>query len=158
MKKYIDQTLAVLRVDGYGRIIEVKQGSAASYEAEPPFLIVFPDAKAAEGQAWRRPFNLVLDPPHGTGEKLEADHRYECKKIDNGLATLGITTTIKTKIDNSRDRLPLLQREVEGDIVIDLPNGRLVSARLNIDKTVENHQGKGSSYRFQSEYSRQLVE
>lgn len=158
MKKYIGQTLAVLRLDGYGRVVEVKQGNAASYEAEPPFIVVFPDAKAAEGQAWRRPFNLVLDPPHGTGEKIDADQRYECKKIDAGKATLSLTTTIKSKLDNSRDRLPLLQREVEGDVVIDLPNGRLLSARLNIDKTIENHQGKGSSYRFQSEYSRQLVE
>lgn len=158
MKKYIGQTLAILRVDGFGRVVEVKQGSAASFEAEPPFIVVFPDAKAAAGQAWRRPFNLVLDPPHGTGEKLEADQRYECTKLADGKATLSIATTIKTKLDNSRDRLPLLQREVEGDIIIDLPNGRLLSARLNIDKTVLDHQGKGSSYRFQSEYSRQLVE
>ncbi len=158
MKKYIGQTVAVLRVDGYGRVVEVKQGSAASYEAEPPFLVVFPDAKAAEGQAWRRPFNLVLEPPYGTGEKLEADQRYVCKSLVEGKATLGVSTTIKSKVDNSRDRLPLLQREVEGDLVVDLANGRLLSARLIIDRTVENHQGKGSSYRFQSDYTRQLVQ
>src|SRR5438552_394626 len=35
MKKYIGATVAVVRLDGYGRVIEVKQGNAATYDAEP---------------------------------------------------------------------------------------------------------------------------
>ena len=158
MNKFIGQTLAVIRIDGHGRIVEVKQGSAAGYEAEPPFLVVFPAAKAAEGQAWRRNYNLVLDPPFGTGEKYQAEQRYDCKKIAADKATLSVTTEFKTMPDNARDRLPLLQKDVHGEIVIDLQAGRLISARLNIDKTVEEHQGKGSSYQFKSEYSRQLID
>jgi hypothetical protein len=121
-------------------------------------MVVFPDAKAAVGQAWRRQFNLVLDPPFGTGEKFEAEQRYDCKKIDDGKATLGIATNFKTMPDNMRERIPLMQKDVQGELVFDLARGRLVSARLNIDKTIENHNGKGSSYQFKSEYSRQLAE
>jgi hypothetical protein len=158
MGKFIGQTVAVVRLDGYGRVIEVKQGNAASFEAEPPFLIVFPDAKAAAGQAWKRPFNVVLEPPFGTGEKVQADQRYDCTKIDAGKATLLVKTEFKTMPDNARERLPLLQKDVEGEIVFDLPRGRLISARLHTDKTVANHQGKGSSYQFKSDYSRELVD
>ena len=158
MKKYIGSTLAIVRVDGFGRVHEVKQGSAASYESEPPFLIVFPEAKPSAGQAWRRPFTLVLEPPFGTGEKFEADQRYECKKIEAGKATLGVTTHFKTMPDNMRERLPLLQKDVQGEIVFDVQAGRLQSAQLVTDKIVENHQGKGSSYQYKSQYSRVLVE
>jgi hypothetical protein len=158
MIKYIGQTVAMVRIDKYGRVVEVKQGTASSFEAEPPFMVVFPDAKAAVGQAWRRQFNLVLDPPFGTGEKFEAEQRYDCKKIDDGKATLGIATNFKTMPDNMRERIPLMQKDVQGELVFDLARGRLVSARLNIDKTIENHNGKGSSYQFKSEYSRQLAE
>lgn len=158
MKKYIGATVAVVRMDGFGRVAEVKQGNAATYESEPPFLVVFPAAKAAEGQAWRRAFTLTLDPPYGTGEKFDAEQRYECKTIKGDRATLGLTTSFKTMPDNARERLPLLQKDVQGEIVFDLPKGQLISARLNIDKMIENHQGKGSSYRFKSEYVRELVE
>jgi hypothetical protein len=157
MVKYIGQTVAVVRLDGFGRVLEVKQGNAANFDVEPPFVVVFPDAKAAVGQAWRRPINLVLEPPFGTGEKFELEQRYDCRKLDKGMATIGIKTEFKTIPDNARERLPLLQKEIEGEVVVDLQAGRLVSARLNIDKTVENHQGKGTSYQFKSQYVRDLA-
>jgi hypothetical protein len=158
MSKFIGQTLAIARIDGHGRVVEVKQGSAASFEAEPPFVVVFPAAKAEAGQAWRRQFNVVLDPPFGTGEKFEAEQRYDCKKIEAGKATLGMATNFKTMPDNVRERIPLLQKSPQGELVFDLAAGKLISAQLNIDKTIENHQGKGSSYQFKSQYTRQLVE
>src|SRR5947209_11076597 len=88
MSKFIGQTLAVLRVDIKGRILEVKQGSANRYEAEPPFVVVFPVAALKEGQAWLRPYNVSLDPPYGTGEKFEAVQRCQCTKITAGKATV----------------------------------------------------------------------
>jgi hypothetical protein len=158
MKKYIGSTLAIVRVDAYGRVHEVKQGSAASYESEPPFLMVFPEAKPAAGQAWRRPFTLVLEPPFGAGEKFEVEQRYECKTIKGAKATLNVSTHFKVMPDNMRERIPLIQKDVHGEIVFDVLAGRLLSAQLTTDKMVENHQGKGSSYQYKSQYSRVLVE
>jgi hypothetical protein len=158
MNKFIGKTVANVRMDSYGRVLEVKQGAKATFETEPPFLVVFPAAKAEAGQAWRRQFDVVLDPPYGTGEKLAAEQRYDCKKIEAGKATLAVTTHFKTMPENVRDRLPLLQKDVQGEFVFDLTAGRLISAQLNIDKTIENHQGKGSSYQFKSQYTRQLVD
>ena len=158
ISKFIGQTLAVVRIDGYGRVLEVKQGNASSFETEPPFIVVFPDAKAAAGQAWRRPFNFALEPPYGTGEKFQAEQRYDCKKIDGPKATLSVKTEFKAMPDNARERLPFLQKDIEGEIVFDLQAGRLISARLNTDKMIENHQGKGTSYHFKSQYVRDLVD
>ena len=52
------------------------------------------------------------------------------------------STQFKTQPDNSADRLPLLQKELQGEVVFDLQAGRPTSIQLNIDKTIENHQGK----------------
>jgi len=157
MGKFVGQTLAVIRIDGYGRVVEVKQGNAARYEAEPPFVVVFPAAKAEKGQAWRRQYNLVMDPPLGTGEKYAAEQRYECTSIKDTMATLAVATTFKTMPESMRERLPLLQKDVQGEVQFDLEAGRIVSSVFNIDKTIENHQGKDSSYRFQSKYAEELV-
>jgi hypothetical protein len=101
---------------------------------------------------------LTLDPPYGTGEKFDVEQRYACRKLEEGKATVGIKTEFKTMPDNARERLPLLQKEIEGEVVVDLKAGRLISARLNIDKMIENHQGKGTSYQFKSQYVRELVD
>src|SRR5262245_10001371 len=60
LSQHIGKTLAILRMDGFGRIVEVKEGSAAKYEAEPPFALVLPNVAPKERQAWLRPYNVVL--------------------------------------------------------------------------------------------------
>jgi hypothetical protein len=157
MKKFLGTTLAVVRIDGHGRIREVKQGSAAKYQAEPPFVVVLPSAAPRPGQAWVRPFDITLEPPLGTGEKYPAQHRVTCAKIEAGKAALSLVTEIKSLPESAAERLPLVQKEVQGEVVFDIQAGRMSSARLNIDKTLENHQGPGSSYHFVSTYVEELI-
>lgn len=156
MTKYIGKTLAVLRIDALGRVLEVKQGSASRYEAEPPFVLVFPRAVAQEGQVWSRPFTITLEPPQGTGQKYQAQQRYQCTKIADGKAVLSVKTELKSAPESAQDRLPLLPREVEGQVTFDLKTGTLVRAALRVDRTVENHQGAGSNYRFRSDYTEEV--
>ena len=158
MKQHIGPTLAVVRIDGYGRTLEVKQGSAAKYEAEPPFVVVLPAAAPKEGQAWLRPFNVTLEPPQGTGEKYKAQQTYSCTKINAGLATVAVTTEFKSQPDSVQERLPLLQKEAQGQLVFDINSGRLQRAQFAIDRTVQNHQGQGSSYQFVSTYVEELTD
>jgi hypothetical protein len=157
MSQHVGKTLAIVRMDGYGRTLEVKQGSAAKYEAEPPFVVVLPNGTPKEGQAWLRNFNIVLEPPQGTGEKHAAQQRFTCTKIDNGKATVTLATELKALPENMQERLPLLQKEARGEVVFDIQAGRMQRVQLNIDRTVQNHQGEGSSYRFVSTYAEELV-
>lgn len=158
MGKYVGQTLAVIRVDPIGRVLEVKQGSASRFESEPPFVVVFPLQAPQVGQAWTRPFQVVLEPPLGTGEKHQAVQRYQCAKLEQGKATIRISTQLKTQPENQLERIPLLQKQPEGEVVFDLHNGRLLSVRLTIDKELKEHQGQDSSYQFQSVYTEESVE
>ena len=157
MSQHIGKTLAILRMDGYGRILEVKEGSATKYEAEPPFALLLPGAAPQEGQAWLRQYNVVLEPPQGTGEKHAAQQKFTCAKIADGLATLAIETEIKKLPDAVQERMPLLQKEANGQAVFDIRAGRLQRVQLVIDKTLQNHQGQGSSYHFVSTYVEELT-
>jgi hypothetical protein len=157
MSQHIGKTLAILRMDGFGRILEVKQGSAAKYEAEPPFALVLPNVAPKEGQAWLRPYNVVLEPPQGTGEKHAAQQKFTCVKIADGLATLEITTEFKNLPEAVQERLPLLQKEVQGQAMFDIRAGRFQRVQFVTDKTVPNHQGQGSSYHFVSTYVEELT-
>jgi hypothetical protein len=153
LSKYIGVPLAVIRVNAWGKVTEVKQGSAARYECEPPFALTLPAIAPVVGQAWERTYHITLEPPQGTGEQYDALQKYVCQGMTGGLATVALTTEIKTLPANLLDRVPLLQRQVDGQVVFDVNHGRLHQARLRIDKILEGHQGPGSSYRFESLYT-----
>jgi hypothetical protein len=158
LSKVINQTLAVLRVDGLGRVVEVKNGPANRFEAELPFAIVLPTTPVAMGQSWERQYAIVLDPPLGTGEKYQSVQKYLCSKVDGGLATLALTTTVVKMPENKMEQLPLFQKMPQGEVVFDLQHGRLHTYRVSIDREVQGHQGEGSTYRFQSTYTEQYAE
>ncbi len=158
MARYVGRPLAVLRVDGRGKVVEVKQGDAARYESEPPFVLELPLSAPAAGHSWERTYRVTLGPPLGTGEKYDALQRYACDRAEGGTAVVRLTTQFKTLPRNLTERLPLLQKQPEGEVVFDVRAGRLQSARLWTDRVLEGHQGPGSSYRFQNSSTERYVD
>src|SRR5262249_24091854 len=150
--RYVGQPLAVLRVDGLGRVVEVKEskfGSPGRFEVELPFVGLLPPDNLQAGRTWERSYTIALGPPPGTGEKYVAVQHYACKAVTNGLAAVGLTTELKTQPEAVGDRVPLLEMQPEGEMVFDLQAGRLQRAALRIDKDLKGHDGEGSSYHFQ---------
>jgi hypothetical protein len=157
LEKFINQPLAVLKVDPAGRVVEVVKGSAGGYESEPPFVLTLPPAPPAAGQSWERHYKVVLAPPQGTGERYEATQKYVCKKLDGAAGVFALATSFKAMPKSQLDQVPLLQKQPQGEVVFDVQSGRLQSARLVIDRELVNHQGSGSSYGFHSTYTEQYV-
>ena len=80
-----------------------------------------------------------------------------CKAVANNTATIGVVTTLKTQPAAVADQAPLLQKQTEGEINFDVATGRVRSIVLNIDRTLPNHQGEGSSYRLVSSYREEFL-
>jgi hypothetical protein len=160
MAKFVGVPLATLRVDGSGRVVEVKeskQAPASRFESELPFLVLLPAAKIQAGSAWERSYRVTLEPPQGTGEKFDAVQKYVCQGIDGAAVKIALSTTVKNLPESPVDQMPLMEMQPQGEIVFDAVAGRLHSAHLTIDKELKGLQGEGSSYHFQSSYSEQLV-
>ena len=155
MSKYIGQTIAVLRVDGQGKVVEVKEskfGPAARFEAELPFQMVLPTELTREGATWNRSFQLKLEPPHGAGETFDCVQAFRCKQMTPNSMLITCQTTIPKLPENVQEQIPLLQSQTEGEVVFDIENGRVDAAVIQVHKELKDHQGKDSSYRFQSVY------
>jgi hypothetical protein len=155
--KFVGTTLAVVRVDPTGAVVEVKQGPAGRYGAEPLFTLVLPTVPVQAGKEWVRPFDLTLDPPLGTGEKYAAKQECRCTKLEGGKATFALAMTFKALPESIQERMPLLQKQTQGVVLFDIAAGRVAEVRLTVDRTLENHQGAGSSYHFESSYSEHYV-
>jgi hypothetical protein len=154
MSKFVGPTLAVLRVDGLGRVIEVKEskfGPASRYESELPFAGVLPADGLKAGQKWDRSYNLTLD-PQGTGEKYPAVQHYTCKSATDSAAVVTMTTELKSLPEAVPDRVPLLQKQAEGEITFDLAAGRFQKAALKTEKELKGFQGEDSVIRVSGTY------
>ena len=150
----------MLRVDAAGRVVEVKEskfGPASRYEANPPFVVNLPAVVPQPNQYWERSYSITLEPPQGTGEKYPTVQRFVCKDAKPDAVVLELTTTLKAPPTAVADQLPLLQSLPEGEIVFDPQSGIFRSAKLHIDKELRGHQGEGSVYHFQYQYTEEYV-
>lgn len=156
---YVGQPLLLLRVDGQGKVIEIKQaqaehGSMAKFESDPPFKLLLPAEALRPDLAWERPYQITLEPPQGAGEKYDAVQRYQCKSIADGVATVALATELKNTPAAAEDQIPLWQMQPQGDITFDARSGRLLKATLRIDKEAKI---EGGNTRFQSIYTEQYA-
>ena len=154
----VGQALVVVRVDGQGKVIEVKEArpgySAAKYESDPAFKFLLPGEALKTDLAWERGYQITLEPPQGTGEKYAAVQRYVCKGVADNLATVALTTEVKDAPAAQEDQVPLWQMQPEGEIVFDVQAGRLQKATLRIDKEAKID---GGNTHFQSVYTEQYA-
>jgi hypothetical protein len=160
LAQYVGVPLVVLRMDPRGQLLEVKSckfGSPSRFESELPFVGVLPAQAVRPGLAWDRPYKITLDPPQGTGEQYDAVHHYTCKEVSERFLTLTMATELKSAPAALADRVPLLQKQPEGEWVFDVQNHRLHKASLHTEKELKNHQGEGSSYRIQDHLTEELV-
>ena len=156
MSKFVGVPIALLTVDGTGRVLEVKDskfGSAGRFVSD----LTLPVDALTVGKKWDNPYQITLEPPQGTGQKFDALRHYTCAGIAGGQATITFTTELTKPPATAADQLPLLGMQPQGRVVFDLSAGRLVSAVLTIDKEVKGHSGEGSVYRYQSTYNETLV-
>jgi hypothetical protein len=160
LSKYVGPVLAVLRVDGSGRVVEVKEskhGPASKFESDLPFKLVLPAAEVKEGSAWERAYKVTVEPPHGTGEKYDAKQSYTCDSIKDGAAVVTFKTVMVNLPESVADQRPLLPMQTEGSVVFDVKAGMMKSARVIINKELKGQQGEGSSFRLRSDYTEEYA-
>jgi hypothetical protein len=160
LSKFVGHVLAVVRVDGQGKVVEVKEskfGPASRFESEPPFVVTLPDAAAAPGQSWVRNYSITLEPPQGTGEKFATVQKYICANADGPAVSIVLATMVQHQPASLADQIPLLQLQPQGKIVFDTQAGRLQRADLRVEKELKGHAGEGSSYELRSTYTEEYV-
>ena len=161
LSSYVGKPLAVLRVSNVGRVLAVKEshfGPASRFQTELPFVCELATEAIAVGSKWTRDYNIVLEPPQGTGEKFGAVQSYTCKTFAQGVAEITVTTQVKDLPKAMRDQIPLLQAKPKGTVRFDVKNGRFVGAQLNVHEELKSGKGEDlQTYQFQSTYREKLV-
>ena len=152
MADYLNKPVVVVRVDGQGKLVEVKEvksGSAARLNAELPFRFVLPDSGPAVGQTWERAFSYKT----GADDNYDFVQKYECKSVKDGLATIGVTTGLKAPAKTAGEQVPLVPMFWSGDVYFNALAGKFHAARLTTKVELANHLGDGTKFVYQSTYN-----
>lgn len=161
MAGYLNVPVVVVRVDGQGRIVEVKEtkaGSAARLHAELPFRMTLPDAAPTIGQSWERGFTIKLDPPLGTGESYDFLQKFTPAANADGLLNASVETTLKASPKALAERVPLVPMLWTGNVYFNTRAGQYRAARLKVKAELPNYQGDGTKFEYESVYNEDVVE
>jgi hypothetical protein len=160
MEQFVGKPTVQLKVDSRGQVLETKPLlpiPGIGTGSEPPFGIVLPESALQAGQRWQRSFQIVLEPPLGTGQKYDAEQHYEVRTLAAEQAEITFVTQLKNPPTDPAEKIPLLQKITRGVAVLDRMTGRVTLLRVQAGGTVEGLEGApDSKYEFFSEYVERL--
>jgi hypothetical protein len=160
MAAFLNKPIVTIKLDQQGKLIDAKStsGSADRLFAELPFRITFPETMPAVGGNWDRSFKIKLPPPLGVGEEFDAKQTYTLKGENGGHLVFGVSTKLAAEPKSNSELPPLVPMLWEGDIFFHVAAGRYAGSKLSIKREIPNHQGEGSKFVYESNYTEVLSE
>jgi hypothetical protein len=151
--------LTRLVIDPAGRIIERHDLRPVPPTNTGDLVVVpLPDELVEAGSTWTVPDELVVEAPHAGRKAFRTRLRYQIDKIDDGIATISVDTTVLTPIDDPRLEARLLERIWDGTITFDIEKGRVRSRSTTTDRRVVGFEGPQSSIRYKASLEERVVD
>lgn len=143
--------LVRLRVAPDGRILERRELRPCPAAATGDLVIVpLPEERIRVGHEWTVPDEVVVEVPNGPRKAVRTRLRYRLERLEDGIATIAVDTTVLTPVDDPRLEARLLERIWDGTVRFDVEAGRIVGRRTSIDRRVVGFGGPQSSVRYKA--------
>jgi hypothetical protein len=143
----IGKVLASIKIDPQGRILSRTNNQAQYNPGIGDLTVPFPPADKQPlkpGVTWSIPDVLSMPLDDGTIKKVQTQQQYKLDKVENGVATISVATTILTPINDPKLQSQLIQRLQRGTIKFDIDAGRLLHKQFDIDQQVFGFSGADS--------------
>jgi hypothetical protein len=151
--------LVRMRVSPDGRILERRELRPCPATASGDLVVVpLPAEAVPEGYEWVVRDEVVVEVPNGPRKAVRTRLRYRLEKVENGLATIAVDTTVLTPVDDPRIAARLLERIWDGTIRFDIEAGRITDRRTAIDRRVVGFGGPQSSVRYKASLEERLLD
>jgi hypothetical protein len=151
--------LVRMRVSPDGRILERRELRPCPATATGDLVVVpLPAEAVPEGYEWVVRDEVVVEVPNGPRKAVRTRLRYRLERVENGLATIAVDTTVLTPVDDPRIAARLLERIWDGTIRFDIEAGRITDRRTAIDRRVVGFGGPQSSVRYKASLEEQLLD
>ncbi len=118
-----------------------------SFEQQIDLLLQLPEQPISVGGTWKDSYEVAVEAEYEGKlfRQVKMLRRYELKSVDQGIATIAVTTTPITPINDAYQESQLLRRKPIGILKFDLERGCLVDRQVRVDDRVVGNQGPGSA-------------
>ncbi|MGL4422272.1 MAG: hypothetical protein ACRCZF_16500 [Gemmataceae bacterium] len=163
MGEYLNKPIVTVKMAATGEVMETNAEQPAMTEAakrlrlEVPFRVVWPGTALAGGAKWARPVTIVLDPPAGAGEKVEAKQEYHVQELTDRLAKIELRTDLANTPTQAADWQPLVGFLWQGTVQFDRTAQQYIGCQLKATKELPLHRGVGSKFVYQSVYTEERL-
>jgi len=161
LKGVVNRPIIEIQLDSTGAIKGYKHLTARQdVLRDLPFMITVPNERIPTvGTQWRRDFPIQLEPPLSTPARtLRGVQNCVVTASDSNKLVVEMESKLLDEVKSPKEMLPVVQFLPKGTIVLDPKAGKMLQAKMTIDQTVNDFQGMGSTYKFFSQYTEELVD
>jgi hypothetical protein len=147
----VGKVLASIKIDPQGRILSRTNNQAQYNPGIGDLTVPFPPADKQPikpGVSWSIADELKLTLDDGSIKKVQTQQQYRLEKVENGVATIAVATTVLTPINDPKLQSQLVQRLQKGMIKFDIDAGRLIHKQFDIDQQVFGFSGGDSFMQY----------
>lgn len=119
----------------------------ASFEQQIDLLLQLPEQPISVGGIWKDTYEVGVEAEYEGKlfRQVKLQRRYELKSVDQGIATIAVTTVNIPQVHDAYQESQLLRRKPIGILKFDIERGCLVDRQVQVDDRVVGNQGPGSA-------------
>jgi hypothetical protein len=156
----VGKVLASIKIDPQGRILSRTDNQAQYNPGIGDLTVPFPPADKQPikaGMSWSIADELKIPLEDLSVKKVKTQQQYKLEKVENGVATIAVATTVLTPVNDPKLQSQLVQRLQKGTIKFDIDAGRLIHKQLDIDQEVFGFSGADSHMQYLARFTEEPV-
>ncbi len=133
-----------------GKILPISGDTNPVEQVE--LLFKLPEQPVALGATWKERFETSVSVNRASKlmRPIKMERRFELTSVDNGVATITLTTVCLSPISDPFQESQIIQRKTKGTIRFDIEKGYLVDRQLQVVEKVVGQEGPGSALSVRS--------
>ena len=156
--KAVGVPLSSVRMSPRGEVVErdIKHHQPAA-DPHEQITLVLPEKPLAVGDSWTQPQEITVRLQEGGSKKITARRKHTLESVKSGVATIKSEFQVLSPTTPAIDG-QLAHRLVKGVIRFDIERGRILSQRLEVDRSVLGFAGASSSMHLVTRLEERLQE
>jgi hypothetical protein len=156
--KAVGVPLTLITVDSRGQLIKREEKFPQQQSDSQPLTLILPLHPVEVGDTWDSPLDLkVMLQDTRTIKTIQARQHCKLDKLQNGIATISLSSQVLTPVKDAQIEVQLVQRLPQGTVDFDIELGRVRSMQLDIDQRVLGFSGAASSMHCVSRITEKLL-
>jgi len=148
--------LSRVQVDAQGKVLKREHLLGSRFHAQ--LTVLLPDQSVAVGETWTVPGEVAVPTADRMIKKIKTLQTCTLLDVVDGVATIRVATQVLTPIRDPAVEIQTVHLEAAGTVRLDIAAGRILTQRMDADKTVFGFSGAASSYHYREQLTEKLLD